>query len=179
MTGIPRCPNCASARLQQTWSKRMKCLDCLARFNINDMNPTKEQIRYLHQQNRLYPRELRRVERHEWPPLVKAASPIEVYRSSTFLVQVFNERDAIRLSINRTMVNKAGQWLEDITWDDLQRLKRECGHGNAIAIEFYPPDRDVVNVANMRHLWLPKSTVIPQHWRHVELPKPGSEVPYL
>lgn len=34
------------------------------------------------------------------------------------------------------------------------RLKAECGRGDKWAVELYPPDEAVVNVANIRHLWL-------------------------
>jgi hypothetical protein len=34
-------------------------------------------------------------------------------------------------------------------------LKRECGRGDLDALEVYPVDPDIVNVANMRHLFFP------------------------
>jgi hypothetical protein len=46
---------------------------------------------------------------------------------------------------------------DGIGWDDLQRLKGEAGYGEYCAVEIYPPDADVVNVANMRHLFILKS----------------------
>jgi hypothetical protein len=81
---------------------------------------------------------------------------IEVWRSREFLVQVFQEGDGIvRASINRTSVNSGnGRWLDGISWDELQRVKREIGRGHRDAVEVFPADRDVVNVANMRHLWI-------------------------
>ncbi len=51
-----------------------------------------------------------------------------------------------------------------LVWDELQRIKSECGYGNTDAIEIYPADDDVVNVANMRHLWILDSR-IPFAWR--------------
>jgi hypothetical protein len=36
----------------------------------------------------------------------------------------------------------------------LQRLKAECGYADRDAVEVYPRERDVVNVANLRHLWV-------------------------
>lgn len=76
-------------------------------------------------------------------------------RSRGFLVQEFAEADGvIRLSINRTELRGDGRWTDGITWDELQRLKREAGHGDRVAVEVFPPDSDVVNVANVRHLWL-------------------------
>ena len=40
-------------------------------------------------------------------------------------------------------------------------------------MECYPADRDVVNVANMRHLWLLHDLVLPFFWREavtIEIP---------
>lgn len=84
---------------------------------------------------------------------------IEVWRSAKFLVQVHRDGENLeRLSINTTEVNERGdRWRDGITWDTLQRLKRECGRGEFEACEIYPADSDVVNVANIRHLWLFKS----------------------
>lgn len=86
--------------------------------------------------------------------------PVEVWVSQEFLVQVYTIRahegqaPALRLSVCRTTAGTDGRWHDGITWDDLQRVKREIGRGDAYAIEVYPRDCDVVNVANMRHLWL-------------------------
>ena len=46
--------------------------------------------------------------------------------------------------------------LEDdaITWDELQRLKAEAGFADRWAVEVFPPDAQVVNIANIRHLFL-------------------------
>lgn len=45
-------------------------------------------------------------------------------------------------------------WLDGITFDELMQLKRECGRGDLDALEVYPADFDLVNVANMRHLFI-------------------------
>lgn len=81
---------------------------------------------------------------------------IEVWRSRDFLVQVFAERDGIvRASVNRASVNSGNdRWLDGITWDELQLIKREIGRGQLDAVEVFPADRDVVNVSNMRHLFI-------------------------
>ena len=78
-----------------------------------------------------------------------------VFRSDDFLVQVFDEVELniTRLSINR--VTRLGKrWVVGITWDELQEIKRLLGLGDKCAVEIYPPEKDVVNVANMRHLWI-------------------------
>ncbi len=53
-----------------------------------------------------------------------------------------------RLSIRRA------DGREGVTWDELMAVKAEIGLAERWAVEVYPPDADVVNVANMRHLWL-------------------------
>ncbi len=40
-----------------------------------------------------------------------------------------------------------------ITWDELQALKNEHFGPDAVAIEVYPPNSNVVNSLPMRHLW--------------------------
>jgi len=81
---------------------------------------------------------------------------VEVWRNYRFLVCVYAEKDgAQRVSINRTMIEEdTGQWVDGITWDELQEIKRQIGRGGAWAVEVYPSDESQVNVANMRHLWL-------------------------
>jgi hypothetical protein len=81
---------------------------------------------------------------------------IRVLRSRRFMAQVFEEADGVlRLSVNKTELAPGGErWLEGITWDELQMLKRQAGYGDSFAIEIYPPALDEVNVANMRHLWI-------------------------
>lgn len=83
------------------------------------------------------------------------AKAVGVWRSRRFLVVLWIEPNtARRLTCQRTKIRPDGQWEDGITWDDLQRLKTEAGFGDAWAVEAYPPSADVVNVANMRHLWL-------------------------
>ncbi len=130
------------------------------------MKPTREQVRQLERENAKHPEALQLVPAHEWPIIPGIRLPIEVWRSKGFLVQVFGERDGVlRMSVCRTAFDRsAGRWLENITWDELQRLKREIGRGDLDAVEIYPADRDVVNVANMRHLWIMQER-FPLAWR--------------
>lgn len=94
------------------------------------------------------------------PSDYKVAPPpklIEAWRSKDYLVQCFRERSPTvlcRLSVNRIGIDDNGGWTQDIPWEDLQRLKAEAGFADYDAVEVYPADKDVVNVANMRHLWV-------------------------
>lgn len=44
--------------------------------------------------------------------------------------------------------------MDQITWDQLQTIKSELGFGDWYAVEVYPANADLVNDANMRHLWM-------------------------
>ena len=92
-----------------------------------------------------------------------------VWLSESFLAQLYLEFGSRRLSINRTGLQRirpdgSPLWQDGISWDDLQRIKNECGFADLWAVEAFPPQDDVINVANMRHLWLlPKPP--PYGWR--------------
>jgi len=82
---------------------------------------------------------------------------IAAYRSKDFLAQIFLEQHAIRISVNRTELNFHGTgWEDGITWDELQFIKRGCGFGKSTAVEIYPPDTEIINVANIRHIFIVK-----------------------
>lgn len=101
-----------------------------------------------------WPVALREVPAEEWPEN-QPAGLSRVWRSRGFLVQEYTQSNGfVRLSFNRATVGAGGHWEQDITWEELQRLKAECGYEDRWAVEIYPAAANVVNVANMRHLWL-------------------------
>lgn len=115
--------------------------------------------RYLAEENKKYPVEMLPVDRMHWPPDSVRQAVIGVWRSRDYLAALWKPYPCPpgvfgRLSINRTQMNDKGDWVDGIKWDDLQRIKAECGFGSMAAVEVYPPDVDVVNVANIRHLWI-------------------------
>jgi hypothetical protein len=123
---------------------------------------------FLRAENLKWPETLKLWPREEWPTGMSGTpGVIGVYRSRGFLVQVFGEPApvVVRLSIIRTAIKSNGDWQENITWEELQRLKREAGYGDFDAVEVYPPESDVVNVANLRHLWILQPGNLPFAWR--------------
>ena len=96
------------------------------------------------------------IPRGEWPYVPE--NLVEVYQSSKFIVQRYLEKGQIRLSINhvdiKDCVDGKPIWKEGITWDDLQNIKNSIGYEDYWFVEVYPPKEDMVNVANIRHLWL-------------------------
>ena len=128
------------------------------------MVPTSKQRKQLERDNRKYPAELAEM---AIPPGIRLVPGcFKVFRSRTFLVQVFSTPvdGMIRLSVNRTTHN-GESWSDNITWDELQQLKREAGYGEKDAVECFPRDADVVDVANIRHLFVFLTENPPYFWR--------------
>lgn len=113
--------------------------------------------RAMAKENAKWPLHLKQIPRDIWPS--QRPDVLEVWRSRGFLVQIYAEKNGhIRMSVNRTR-HTGDNWVAAITWDELMRLKRECGRGDLDALELYPADADVVNVANIRHLFFPPGPV--------------------
>lgn len=53
-------------------------------------------------------------------------------------------------------------WYGNIGWDELQVIKNLAFGEDQAAVEIYPPQNEVVNKMNMRHLWvLPDGVQLP------------------
>lgn len=120
-------------------------------------------------ENSQYSDTLQEVPVEQWVPFALKVSAHEtmigVWRSKHFLVQIYREPQSIvRLSVMRSDIDRTGHYKDGITWDELQQLKSECGFGDRDAVEVFPPDADVVDVANIRHLWVMPDR-LPFVWR--------------
>lgn len=127
------------------------------------------------------PRTLTRIPVTHWPPdrvALPGVQRLDAWQSRDYLVQLYQEtcrspdgRRAVlwRLTVNRVTVDKTGRFDDAIGWDELQRVKRECGFGDRYAVEVYPRDCDMVNVSNMRHIWLIEQP-LPVGWFSYEDP---------
>lgn len=122
---------------------------------------TRAQRRQLERDNASQPARMTPVPREQWPATPPGV--VAVWRSRDFLAQLYGHEALRRLSVSRTSI-RGDRWADGITWDELQRVKSECGFGCVDAVEVYPPDRDVVNVGNLRHLWLMEAP-LPFAWR--------------
>lgn len=116
-------------------------------------NERRAVAKQLQRDNSRYPEKLAEVPRMDWPEGAPS-NLLQAWRSRDFLAQLYQNDGFIRLSINRTSLASNGRWKDEISWEELQRLKSEAGFGDCDAVEVYPRDVDVVNVANMRHLWI-------------------------
>ena len=125
---------------------------------------TRTQRRLLAKENSKRGDELDEIPREQWPTGLAGADRVRVWRSREFLVQQFDDPHAVaRLSVCRTTL-VGDRWQDNITWDELQAIKGACGFAHRDAVEIFPDERDVVNVANMRHLWVLRHP-IPFAWR--------------
>lgn len=119
-------------------------------------------------------RYMREVPREKWPFMPGLESvPLKVWLSADYLAVLYQQRvdGNRRLTVNRTRRGRStrpGQgtdWRDGITWDELQRVKNECLGPDVWCVECYPPASEVVDVNNMRHLWVldePPSTRFPK-----------------
>lgn len=128
---------------------------------------TARKRKWLDQENNNWPDRLKEIPPEDWPKGFTEVR-MSVWRSKEYLVQIFEPKNGgQRMTVSRTSV-EAGMWRDGITWDELQMLKRQCGFGDFWAVEIYPADKEIVNVSNMRHLWL--LAFAPDFaWRRAEL----------
>ena len=113
--------------------------------------------RQIEKKNDSYPTQLIPVPESQWPKTMAGESrPVRVMRSRDFIAMIYLESGGIRrISIKRTNFERTtGLWNDDISWEELMVLKHEVGFGELCAVEVFPPDKDIVNVASMRHLWI-------------------------
>lgn len=110
----------------------------------------------LKRDNRKFPPDLVEIKKEDWSDAQKQNDRmIGVFRSRFYLVQIFKEDKTLcRITVNRTCLNDKGDWLDGISWDDLQKIKDEVGYGDKDAVEVYPANQKKVDVANMRHLFV-------------------------
>lgn len=112
--------------------------------------------RDLRRSNQQYPARLVEVPKDDWPKycVEEKEEPSRVFRSRHYLVQAFEKAIPFRLSICIADLDSMGQWKDGLNWDDLQEIKRQAGYADWWGFEAFPAQDQVVNVTNMRHLWL-------------------------
>lgn len=116
-------------------------------------------VAYAAQKSKERPGRLTEIPREQWPRDLTDEGRTHVWHSRRFLVQMFDEQpfqgiDTRRISISRVTVLQSGRWEEGVTWEEMMQIKREIGFGDWYGVEVFPRDQDIVNVANMRHLWM-------------------------
>lgn len=131
-------------------------------LTMKDIHRMRKELRA--ENNKYHPFRFVDIPKDKWPPLTP--TPFRVCRSSRFLCQLYNDKGFTRISINRAEINDQGGWKDGITWDELQNIKSQLGYADQQAVEVFPAEKDLVNVANIRHLWIVSAAHIPFLWRN-------------
>lgn len=114
--------------------------------------------------SKVYGRKMEPVPQEEWPLFPQfETKPLKVWRSRDYLavlyVQLADGKKRLTVNSTRRMRVPVSRkrdgldWRDGITWDELQRVKNETLGEDVWCVEVYPPESEVVNVSNMRHLW--------------------------
>ena len=119
-------------------------------------------------------RKMEEVPRSEWPFFTALETvPLRVWQSKDYLAVLYQQKaDGMRrLAVNSTRKGPCRKrrngtdWRDGITWDELQRIKNETIGPETWCVEVYPAQDKLVDVANIRHLWLldePPATRFPE-----------------
>jgi hypothetical protein len=85
----------------------------------------------------------------------------ELWVSQNFFVRIFQHYEGLeRISVHRSKLeDDKPMWKGDVTWDELQIIKHQCGRGNRRAFEIYPEDKNIIYGGNYRHLWVPANSM--------------------
>lgn len=85
----------------------------------------------------------------------------EVWRSKKFTVMVWNVPAGTKISVQRNEWNPTTRrYADGITWDEIMEIKRDIGLGESTGIEFFPADSEVINIANVRHIWFISDEIV-------------------
>jgi hypothetical protein len=123
-----------------------------------DVKELRDRRKFLYEASKSYGHHLKEVTEDKWPAQYRdlfSCPVLKVFRSEDYLVTVFEERPGVhRISACRAEINNDGSFKDGIEWMELQRLKNEAGYEAYDAVEIFPAQKDLVNVSNMRHLWV-------------------------
>jgi hypothetical protein len=119
---------------------------------------TKDLIRKYKLECKSFPAELLAIPKFQWPKGDSYNSQCQgVWRSREYAVFAWMEpgKSCLRLTFQKTEIDRqTGRWRDGLTWDTMMKLKDEAGYGDHWAVEVYPPREHVVDVVNLRHIWL-------------------------
>lgn len=95
----------------------------------------------------------------------KPKNLVKAYVSKRYFVQLYQEDNKpLRISIIRNKVNVSMEWEDNLTWEEIQGIKDDIGFKNYDCVEVYPAHDNIVNVANMRHIWV-MDKLLPFSWK--------------
>lgn len=104
-----------------------------------------------------------------WTQVLKLAQDHPEYRK--YLVPIFRKVASSDLKVDQETIKTSigtvkhlrikGHGQRNLSWEEMQEIKdREAGK-EALAIEVFPPHNEIVNVHNVRHLWVIPKEALP------------------
>ena len=115
-------------------------------------------------------------ERFEVVPFSDAIAPpnmVRAWRNRKFMVQQYlprvGDEDMVvcRLTVNIIALD-GDRWQDGIGWNELQDIKAQVGFADFDAVEVFPRNGDIIDVAALRHLWVLRG-LLPFAWRKTAL----------
>jgi hypothetical protein len=86
--------------------------------------------------------------------------PDQVFQNNVYIVQIFNHSCSWGM-VKRAMIRRNDE-LPEHNWSKIQRIKNEVFGEDAVALEVYPKQRNLIDVANIYWLWiLPEGFICP------------------
>lgn len=130
---------------------------------FNDKNLNREQRRALEKAYKLliqtYPDTLEKVPEND-PNVPYSSHPEDIkaiFRSKKYTVILYKMNKITgrqRFSITRNeWSSKERRYVGNISWDEIMEIKRQIGLGDVECWEYYPKDSEIINEANMRHIF--------------------------
>lgn len=127
----------------------------------------KQMQKKLAKENSRYSNKLEEIPESEWPE--HDDKIISAYRSCSYLVTVYNADEhmegLVQIAVQRTSIDREGNFEDGIEYDTLQIIKNEVGYSNYDAIEVYPRHLDYYDRPNVRYLWVMTKNTLPFIWR--------------
>ena len=130
---------------------------------FDDRNLNREQRMALEKAQKLliasYPDKLEIVPEND-PYIPYSSHPEDIktiFRSKQYTVILWKQNrfdGKQRFSITRNeWSSKERRYVGNISWDEIMEIKRQMGLGEVECWEYYPKDSEVINEANMRHIF--------------------------
>ena len=124
--------------------------------------------RKLEKENKKYSNRIEAIPESEWPGN-SDDKVLGAYRSCNYLIIVSDAGEQmdglVQITVQRTSIDREGNFDDGIDYDTLQIIKNEVGYSNYDAIEVFPRHIDYYAQPNVRYLWVMTKNTLPFIWR--------------
>ncbi len=82
-----------------------------------------------------------------------AFRPDQVFQNPKYVVQIFNDRKVIGRPARQVMIRRSDS-APIYSWSDMQRIKNEIFGEEVEALQMFPKESELVDVANLYWMWV-------------------------